>query len=56
MTTSYRVYVNDLPTGNDGRRFRDDLYHRISVLTISTPSLHQRPSIPILAEHFLAGA
>jgi transcriptional regulator with PAS, ATPase and Fis domain len=35
-------------------RFRDDLYYRIAVLTISTPPLRRRPSdIPILIEHFL---
>jgi len=35
-------------------RFRDDLYYRIAVLTISSPPLRKRPSdIPILIEHFL---
>ena len=38
-------------------RFRDDLYYRIAVLTIGTPSLRSRPSdIPILVEHFLSDA
>lgn len=38
-------------------RFRDDLYYRIAVLTISTPALRRRPSdIPILIEHFLREA
>ena len=38
-------------------RFRDDLYYRIAVLTISTPPLRRRPSdIPILVEHFLGEA
>ncbi|MDX6528444.1 MAG: two-component system, NtrC family, response regulator HydG [Blastocatellia bacterium] len=38
-------------------RFRDDLYYRIAVLTISTPPLRKRPSdIPILIEHFLSDA
>jgi transcriptional regulator with PAS, ATPase and Fis domain len=38
-------------------RFRDDLYYRIAVLTISTPPLRRRPSdIPILIEHFLRDA
>ncbi len=36
-------------------RFRDDLYYRLKVITIQTPSLRQRKDdIPILAKHFLA--
>ena len=35
-------------------RFREDLYYRIAVLTISTPALRKcRSDIPILIEHFL---
>jgi two-component system nitrogen regulation response regulator NtrX len=35
-------------------RFRDDLYHRINVLTIAVPPLRtRREDIPELAEHFL---
>lgn len=35
-------------------RFREDLFYRIAVLTISTPALRSRPSdIPILAQYFL---
>jgi two-component system nitrogen regulation response regulator NtrX len=34
--------------------FREDLYHRINVLTIAVPSLRsRREDIPELAEHFL---
>ena len=35
-------------------RFRDDLYYRLKVITIQTPSLQQRQDdIPILANHFI---
>ena len=34
--------------------FREDLYHRLSVIVIQVPSLNQRKEdIPMLAEHFL---
>jgi DNA-binding NtrC family response regulator len=36
------------------KRFREDLYHRISVILIHVPSLNERSEdIPILAEHFM---
>ncbi len=36
------------------KKFREDFYHRINVLTISVPPLRERrEDIPILAEHFL---
>ena len=44
----------DLAREMASKRFREDLYYRIAVLTISTPPLRQRAAdIPLLIQHFL---
>jgi transcriptional regulator with AAA-type ATPase domain/tetratricopeptide (TPR) repeat protein len=47
----------DLPAAIRERRFREDLYHRLAVLTLRLPSLRERgQDILLLANHFLARA
>jgi DNA-binding NtrC family response regulator/tetratricopeptide (TPR) repeat protein len=47
----------DLKSAIQGRRFREDLYHRLAVLTLSLPPLRERGAdILALAEHYLTRA
>lgn len=44
----------DLKTEISNNRFREDLYHRLSVILIRIPSLNERKDdIPILTQHFI---
>jgi two-component system, NtrC family, response regulator HydG len=45
----------DLQTQIAQGKFREDLYHRLNVITLRTPPLRDRPEdIPALSRHFLA--
>ena len=47
----------DLAQATRARRFREDLYHRLAVLTLAVPPLRARgQDILLLADHFLARA
>ena len=44
----------DLKKAIEENRFREDLYHRLSVILIRVPTLNERlEDIPLLAEHFI---
>jgi two-component system, NtrC family, nitrogen regulation response regulator NtrX len=43
----------DMRSEIDAKTFREDLYHRLSVILIHVPSLNERlEDVPVLAEHF----
>jgi DNA-binding NtrC family response regulator len=44
----------DLEAEIEAGNFREDLYHRLSVIVLHVPSLNERPDdIPVLARHFM---
>jgi len=44
----------DLPRLIKEKRFREDFYYRINVISLEVPPLRQRPEdVPVLADHFL---
>jgi len=46
----------DIKKEIENNNFRDDLYHRLSVILMHVPSLNEREDdIPLLANHFLEG-
>jgi two-component system, NtrC family, nitrogen regulation response regulator NtrX len=58
ITVDVRVLAatnKDLKEEISDKKFREDLYHRLSVILIKVPSLHERiEDIPLLAEYFIS--
>lgn len=58
LTVDVRIIAatnKDLDTEIKNRRFREDLYHRLSVILINVPRLNERlEDIPLLSEHFIS--
>jgi DNA-binding NtrC family response regulator len=51
LTATHRPLEEEIGRGT----FREDLYHRLNVISLRTPNLREVPGdIPILARHFLA--
>lgn len=47
----------DLPEAVRAKRFREDLYYRLDVLTVRAPALRERPDdVPVLADRFASAA
>ena len=47
----------DLPEAVRTKRFREDLYYRLDVLTVRAPALRERPEdVPLLADRFAVAA
>jgi len=61
-TRTYRIDVRVIASTNQNLKekiasfqFREDLYHRLNVVSITTPSLKEIPEdIPLIANHFLS--
>ncbi len=61
-TKSYKIDVRVIASTNQNLKekiasyqFREDLYHRLNVVSVSTPSLKEIPEdIPLIANHFLS--